>query len=259
VEIIKADSSLDVSHEFSMQFAKNLRKVVVPSNDIAGFIGNGHFMRDALHGIKEVERLSSDYSFPEAVHMVNKVSQDYLVRPMGIFQLIDYVGIDVVSFIMGVMNPHMDNEDLHSTLLDRMLDQGIKGGQHADGSQKDGFLKYEKGKILAIYDPDKKEYVDVSSFKDKCDKELGAMPASAILWKSAVRMKNKEEALQGFFNDLKASDTMGARLAVDYGRRSKAIGKALVADGVAHKDEDVNTVLLTGFFHVYGPINTYFD
>ena len=65
----------------------------------------------------------------------------------------------------------------------------------------------------------------------KCDKELGAMPASAILWKSAVKMKNKEEALQGFFNDLKASDTMGARLAVDYGRRSKAIGKALVQCG----------------------------
>ena len=64
---------------------------------------------------------------------------------------------------------------------------------------------------------------------------------------------------QGFFNDLKASDAMGARLAIDYGRRSKAIGKALVADGVAHKDEDVNTVLLTGFFHVYGPINNYFD
>jgi 3-hydroxyacyl-CoA dehydrogenase len=259
VEIIKAESSLDATHEFALQFAKNLRKVVVPSNDIAGFIGNGHFMRDALHGIKEVEKLSKDYSFPEAVYMVNKVSQDYLVRPMGIFQLIDYVGIDVVSFIMGVMNPHMDKEDLHSSLLDKMLDQGVKGGQHADGSQKDGFLKYEKGKIVAIYDPGKKEYIEVSSLSDKCDKELGGMPGSAVLWKSAVKMKNKEEALQGFFNDLKASDAMGARLAVDYGRRSKAIGKALVSDGVAHKDEDVNTVLLTGFFHVYGPINNFFD
>jgi len=259
VEIITAAGTLPEVHEFAMSFAKNLRKVVVPSHDIAGFIGNGHFMRDALHGIKEVEKLASDVSFPEAVYMINKISQDYLVRPMGIFQLIDYVGIDVVSFIMGVMNPHMDNEELHSPLLDRMLDLGVKGGQNADGSQKDGFLKYEKGRPIAFYDPDKKDYVEISSFKDKCDEKLGVIPDSLILWRAAVMMKNKEEAFQRFFNDLKSHGTMGADLAIAYGRRSKEIGKALVSDGVAHKDEDVNTVLLTGFFHVYGPINTYFD
>ena len=50
-----------------------------------------------------------------------------------------------------------------------------------------------------------------------------------------------------------------ARLAEAYGRRSKEIGLELVKDGVAGRDEDVNTVLLTGFYHAYGPINTYFD
>ena len=44
--------------EFALQYAKNLRKTIVHSNDVAGFIGNGHFMRDALFGISEVERLS---------------------------------------------------------------------------------------------------------------------------------------------------------------------------------------------------------
>ncbi len=33
---------------FAKEYAKNLGKVVVPANDFAGFIGNGHFMRDAL-------------------------------------------------------------------------------------------------------------------------------------------------------------------------------------------------------------------
>ena len=43
------------------EFAKRLRKTVVPSHDVAGFIGNGHFMRDALYGLAEVERLAPEY------------------------------------------------------------------------------------------------------------------------------------------------------------------------------------------------------
>jgi hypothetical protein len=31
-----------------------------------------------------------------------------------------------------------------------------------------------------------------------------------------------------------------------------------VSDGVARNADDVNQVLLTGFFHAYGPINAYF-
>jgi len=116
VELIWTDKTLPEAKEFAHEFAKNLRKVVVPSNDFAGFIGNGHFMRDALHGITQAEKLSAKFSMPESIYIVNKVSQDFLVRPMGIFQLIDYVGIDVVRFIMGVMNPFLDDEDLYSPL-----------------------------------------------------------------------------------------------------------------------------------------------
>ncbi len=57
---------------------------------------------------------------------------------------------------------------------------------------------------------------------------------------------------------MKSMDNLGAKLAVEYGRKSDAIGKKLVADKVAHSAEDVNTVLLTGFFHAYGPVNGYF-
>ena len=39
----------------------------------------------------------------------------------------------------------------------------------------------------------------------------------------------------------------------------KEIGEKLVSDKVAHNSDDVNTVMLTGFFHAYGPINEYFD
>ena len=85
------------------------------------------------------------------------------------------------------------------------------------------------------------------------------MPESAIAWRSAVRVPDKDSVFVPFFNDLKASEELGAKLAVAYGQRSSEIGKKLVADGVAHNEEDVNTVMLTGFFHAYGPVNKYFD
>jgi 3-hydroxyacyl-CoA dehydrogenase len=259
VEVIKADTTLPELSEFVTIYGKSLRKVLVPSNDFAGFIGNGHFMRDALHGIKEVEKLTAKFGFSESVYIMNKISQDYLVRPMGIFQLIDYVGIDVCQYIMSVMNPYLPDEDLHSDLLDKMLAIGVRGGQNSDGSQKDGFLKYEKGKVVAVYNVDKKAYVPVSEFQAKCDDALGTMPASAVAWKAVVGNKNKDEVFKKFFGELKTTSGMGAELAVQYAKRSKEIGLKLVSDKVALNNEDVNTVLLTGFFHAYGPINNYFD
>ncbi len=259
VELIVTDNTIPEAKAFAEQYARNLKKVVVPSRDFAGFIGNGHFMRDALHGIHEVEKMNREMPLVEAVYMINKVTQDYLVRPMGIFQLIDYVGIDVTQFIMKVMNPFLPDEDLHSDLLDKMMEMGVRGGQFADGSQKNGFLKYEKGKPAGIFDPDRKEYVMLAEFSSKCDEKLGPVPSSAINWKTAVKLRNKEEKLAAFFNELKNSDAPGATLAVSYGRKSNEIGRKLVTDKVAFSEADVNTVLLTGFFHAYGPINTFFE
>jgi 3-hydroxyacyl-CoA dehydrogenase len=259
VELIWTDDTLEEAKDFAHAYAKNLRKVVVPSNDFAGFIGNGHFMRDALHGIKEAEKLSNEMSMPQAIYTVNKVSQDFLIRPMGIFQLIDYVGIDVVRFIMGVMNPFLDSENLHSPLLDKLFNEGIKGGQNSDGSQKDGFLKYEKGRPVAVIDPDTKSYIPFAEM-DKVDDKIGQTPDPGMVWKKVVRMKsNKDEALLKYYEQMKLMDTLGAKLAIAYGKRSNAIGKGLVKDKVAQNEEDVNTVLLTGFFHSYGPINNFFD
>ena len=261
VELIITKNTLAQAETFAKDYAKNLKKIIVPSNDFAGFIGNGHFMRDALHGMKEAEALAEEKNIPlyKAIYMVNKVTQDYLVRPMGIFQLIDYVGIDVVQFILNVMNPFVSDEELSHNLLDKMLLQGVKGGQKSSGAQKDGFLKYKGGRFTAIWDTHKQEYVELDSFKDECDEMMGEMPDSAVAWKSMLRNKKKDELLTAFFNDLKASSELGAKIAVKYGQKSKAIGEKLVADKVANEIDHVNTVMLTGFFHAYGPVNNYFD
>jgi 3-hydroxyacyl-CoA dehydrogenase len=258
VEVIKSKNTLKEVEEFALAYAKNLRKVVVPSNDVAGFIGNGHFMRDIIHATGEVNRLSNDFPFAEGVYIINKISQDYLVRPMGIFQLIDYVGVDVCSYIMSVMNPNLKDEYLHSPILDKYLSLGIKGGQYADGSQKDGILKYEKGKPIAVFDIEKEAYVTFADIQQEADDRLGPMP-SAPAWKSVVANPLRESILQSYFTELKGYHGLGAELAKAYALKSCAIGKKLVSDGVAFNEKDVNTVLLTGFFHAYGPINNYLD
>jgi len=259
VELIRAKNTLSEIVEFAQQYAKNLKKTIVPANDFAGFIGNGHFMRDGLHGIAEALRLSEGMPFVEAIYMINKVSQDFLVRPMGIFQLIDYVGVDVCQYIMSVMNPYLPDEDLHSDVLDRYISLGVLGGQFADGSQKDGFLKYEKGRPAGVYDPEKKAYVPFSEFQAGCDEKLGPLPQGAPAWKTVVGSPDKDDVFQKYFKELNGMKTLGAELAGRYGKRSKQIGLKLVADKVANSEEDVNNVLLTGFYHAYGPINNYFE
>jgi 3-hydroxyacyl-CoA dehydrogenase len=261
VELIKTDNTKQEVVDFAYEYAKNLKKIIVPSNDFAGFIGNGHFMRDGLHGIGEAEKLASEKNIPlyQAIYMINKITQEYLIRPMGIFQLMDYVGIDVMQFILNVMNPFVDDEDLHSNLLDKMMEQGVKGGQYSSGAQKDGFLKYEKGKPVAVWDIDKKEYVPIDSFKADADAMLGDIPETVVPWKATLKMKNKDEVFGKFYTDLKAAGTLGAEIAIRYGQRSKAIGEKLVADKVANNADDVNTVMLTGFYHAYGPVNNYFE
>jgi 3-hydroxyacyl-CoA dehydrogenase len=259
VELISAESTLPDLADFAKQFAKKLRKTVVPSHDVAGFIGNGHFMRDALYAVSEVERLAEDFGLVNAIYMVNKVSQDYLIRPMGIFQLIDYVGLDVCQCILGVMNERLPGGRLHSPLVDRLISQGIAGGQYTDGSQKDGFLKYEKGRPNGVYDPDQRAYAPFSEITEHCHKALGAPPDQAKPWKSVIQHPDKTNYLRGYFQQLKVMNTLGADLAKRYGRKSKKIGLGLVNEKVADREEDVNTVLLTGFFHAYGPINDYFE
>jgi len=261
VELIVTEKTTDEVEAFAKEYAKKLKKIIVPSNDFAGFIGNGHFMRDALHAMKEAEALAEEKNIPlyKAIYMINKITQDYLVRPMGIFQLIDYVGIDVVQFILNVMNPFVSDEELSHNLLDKMLLQGVKGGQKSSGAQKDGFLKYKGGRFTAIWDTHKQEYAELDAFKDECDKIMGDMPDSSVAWKSMLRNKKKDILLAAFFNDLKASSELGAKIAVKYGQKSKAIGEKLVADNVANEIDHVNTVMLTGFFHAYGPVNNFFD
>jgi len=258
VEVIAAPNTKPELAAFVRELGKRLGKKLVESNDIAGFIGNGHFLRDGLFGLAMAERLTSELTLPGALYAVNKVTQDLLIRPMGILQLIDYVGIDVFDCIARTMAKHL-GESFASPLVTRLLEAKVKGGQQSDGTQKNGLLQYERGKPVAVYDLEKRAYVRFNDgdFAKKLDAQLGAYPEGHLSWKAAVADKAVAPKLAAYFTSLAASPARGAKLAREYAASSKAIGQKLVQAGVAKSKEDVNDVLTNGFYHAYGPINDY--
>jgi 3-hydroxyacyl-CoA dehydrogenase len=259
VELISADATVQELKDFCLELAKRLNKKIVPSNDIAGFIGNGHFLRDGLYALREARKLTKDYTLPGALYIMNKISQDLLVRPMGIFQLIDYVGVDVFQSISETIDHYIEGEDLKDNLLKKMYDKKVLGGQRSDASQKDGFLKYDKNRPVGVYDIEKGEYklFDPKGWTGEIDKKLGDYPSGFSPWKNLLIDPKKGDKLSVFFQNLKTSNTLGAKLALAYLKNSKEIGEKLVKTGVAKTGEDVNNVLLNGFYHLYGPINDY--
>ena len=258
LELITTDATKPELKKAGAELAKRLGKKVFPANDIAGFIGNGHFMRDGLHAIAEADRLRDGGDWAPGLYKMNRVSQEWLVRPMGIFQLIDYVGVDVTQMILGVMNTYLPGQNLHSDFIDALVKNEVLGGQHHDGSQKDGILKYERGKPVAVYDLGKGDYVPFASgLAEAADQELGPLPDGYRPWKALLMDRGKKDVLDRHFATVTASETEGARLAQNYLKASKRIGEALVSDGVALSADDVNGVMVNGFFHLYGPINDY--
>jgi len=257
VEVITGKDTKPELVEFGTELGKRLRKKLVPANDIAGFIGNGHFMRDGLFALQKVEEIKETYTLPGAIYIMNKVSQDFLVRPMGIFQLIDYVGIDVFQCILKVMKEHLGDETLNSDLVNQYVEKGILGGQRPDGSQKDGFLKYEKNRPVGVYDPNKGDYRLYEGWKDELDKKVGNPPEGFSPWRVLLRDAKKEDKLSTYFSNLKKDESQGSDIARAYLLRTKEIAEGLVNQGVANTPDDINAVLTNGFFWLYGPINNY--
>lgn len=236
-------------------FGKAMNKIMVPSNDVAGFIGNGFFMRDILFAGQLVKRLMPELYLTDAITAVDIITRDLMVRPMGIFQLIDYVGIDVCHFILEVMGYYLDKE-MESLLLNDWLLKGIKGGQHPDGSQKDGIFKYVNGMAVSVFDTTLGKYIDLVPIHEKVYEYLD-VHAKGYTWKQLSRSKYTDQHLEEFFTQLLAETSPGSLLTQEYMQAMKQIALQLVEDGVAHSTDDVNTVMQRGFYHLYGPVNDY--
>lgn len=255
IEVIQFNEGNKELESLVAEMAKSLRKTIVPANDVAGFIGNGVFIREIVMALKMLKKLQEKYSFAESVAILDVVSRDLLLRPMGIFQLIDYVGVDVCHFIIEIMSSHL-NIDLPDETLVKLIDLKVQGGQYSNGSQKDGFFKYERGRSVAAYQPDSGEYVTLDSINNSVLDFVGT-PPQPLSWKALSRDRGKDEKLNDYFNDLRNSSTKGAELAGDYLDAMKEIGQSILDTKVSENSDDVNKVMVTGFHQLYGPINKY--
>ncbi|MBN9377638.1 MAG: hypothetical protein BGO14_11115 [Chlamydiales bacterium 38-26] len=234
--------------------AQRLKKIVVYADDVAGFIGNGHMIREIVFACKKVETLSLAHPYTESIYMVNRVTQDWLIRPMGIFQLIDYVGLDVCKHICSIMRTYLSDPNLTVPLLEQMLEKGCRGGQNADGSQKNGFFSYTKDGISGIYSLKDMKYISWSeaAWRHSCDELLGKLPQGYASWKSLHKEQYPEPSLKECLKNVLEDDTLGSKLAQEFLENSFLISRKLVDDHVAHSMHDIETVLKNGFYHLYG-------
>jgi 3-hydroxyacyl-CoA dehydrogenase len=259
VEVITSESTPVEFKRISDEIGKLLKKILVPSNDIAGFIGNGHFIRDGLYGLGQMEILAQTLGQDKSMVIINKVTQDFMIRPMGIFQLIDYVGLDVFQMILETMDRYIEKETLSSHFVQSMLQAGATGGQFSDGSQKDGFFQYQKNQPVSVFDLKGKTYIPITeSIIKECDFYLGELPSNFLPWKVLSRDRKKDEKLKIYFTELFQQHSKGADLAQTYLMNSRKISENLVNDGIAASAEDVTKVLGNGFYHLYGPENSLF-
>lgn len=239
VEVIELQESPIELKELIKDLGNKLQKTLVYSNDIAGFIGNGYFMREIVYSFKKWKELgSSDFGLQQ----IESVTKNFLLRPMGIFQLMDYVGLDVVKNILSIMKDLLPDPELQVHELDEWLSLGIKGGQKFNGQQKDGIFQYENGLPKALFSLTKKKYIPLE------DDLLIGVPPGGLNWKTAV--KNKE-AIPFYFADLLKDQSLGSILAQDYLKEGKRIANLLVSSHVAHSLKDVEVVLKNGFYHLY--------
>ncbi|WP_439183873.1 3-hydroxyacyl-CoA dehydrogenase family protein [Carboxylicivirga taeanensis] len=236
-------------------FARHMNKLIVPSFDVAGFVGNGFFMREILFAERMYNDLRKELGAQQALLITDKVSHELMMRPMGIFQLVDYVGIDVCVLIMKVMNTYLD-EEIASPLLSGLLEKGVRGGQHHDGSQKAGLFSYEKGRPVELYDLDADKYIPIEAPALEADKYL-SVQTKVYSWNQLNRSKYREQHLKETFEQLAQEDSRGTQLLKTYMTAMKTLGLQLKEDGVTASTDYVNAVMMNGFYHLYGPVNDY--
>jgi len=222
--------------EIAIGIGKQLKKIVVISKDVPGFIGNGHFLREIDQACRLYDELRKSYSHTDAILIVESITRDFLVRPMGMFQLLDYVGLDVGQKIASVMDLPFH------PLLQKMVEKGKVGGQNLDGSQKEGFFRYEKGKIVSTYDLDSDSYVE-----ETATDLAGSLPDQHLPWKE---MKSRPDKLETYAIALAECDSLGAQYGQRFLDESRKIAQNLVDEGVAQSLDDVQTVLRNGFYHI---------
>jgi len=131
VEVIRGLATSDETRNTAFEVIQRMDKTPIEANDSPGFISN----RILCPMINEsIFALQENVGTPEAIDQVIKLGMNH---PMGPLALADLIGLDVVLFVMEVLQRDLGEDKYRPAyLLRKMVDAGYLGRKSGRGFYK---------------------------------------------------------------------------------------------------------------------------